>query len=139
MFSSNFIVFSDISSSWVFNIFCPTFFYYMFPIIFTSFLHRFLHHFLWFPVFSYLFNININPRILPVSFIFRFFLHHFLSLLLFSCTFTVFLSPPPLRGGVGGGLKTEIFHFRGRLPPPHTPRNISAKNFWFIMVFPGPG
>ena len=56
-------------------------FYYMFPIIFTSFLHRFLHHFLWFPAFSYLFNININPRVLPVSFIFRSFLHHFLSLL----------------------------------------------------------
>ena len=56
-------------------------FYYMFPIIFTSFLHRFLHHFLWFPAFSYLFNININPRVLPVSFIFRSFLHHVLSLL----------------------------------------------------------
>ena len=28
--------------------FCPAFFYYMFPIIFTSFLHRFLHHFLYF-------------------------------------------------------------------------------------------
>ena len=61
--------------------FCPAFFYYMFPIIFTSFLHRFLHHFLWFPAFSYLFNININPRVLPVSFIFRSFFHHFLSLL----------------------------------------------------------
>ena len=61
--------------------FCPAFFYYMFPIIFTSFLHRFLHHFRWFPAFSYLFNININPRVLPVSFIFRSFLHHFLSLL----------------------------------------------------------
>ena len=59
----------------------PAFFYYMFPIIFTSFLHRFLHHFLWFPAFSYLFNINVNPRVLPVSFIFRSFLHHFLSLL----------------------------------------------------------
>ena len=32
-------------------------FYYMFPIIFTSFLHRFLHQFLWFPACSYLFNI----------------------------------------------------------------------------------
>ena len=81
MFSSNFIVFSNISFSWVFNIFCPAFFYYMFPIIFTSFLHRFLHHFLWFPACSYLFNININPRVLPVSFIFRSCLHHFLSLL----------------------------------------------------------
>ena len=81
MFSSSFIVFSHTSSSWVFNMFCPAFFYYMFPIIFTSFLHRFLHHFLWFPAFSYLFNININPRVLPVSFIFRSFLHHFLSLL----------------------------------------------------------
>ena len=81
MFSSSFIVFSNTSSSWVFNMFCPAFFYYMFPIIFTSFLHRFLHHFLWFPAFSYLFNININPRVLPVSFIFRSFLHHFLSLL----------------------------------------------------------
>ena len=40
-----------------------------------------LHHFLWFPAFSYLFNININPGILPDSFIFRSFLHHFLSLL----------------------------------------------------------
>ena len=37
--------------------------------------------FLWFPAFSYLFNININPRVLPDSFIFRSFLHHFLSLL----------------------------------------------------------
>ena len=81
MFSSSFIVFSNTSSSWVFNMFCPACFYYMFPIIFTSFLHRFLHHFLWFPAFSYLFNININPRVLPVSFIFRSFLHHFLSLL----------------------------------------------------------
>ena len=81
MFCSSFIVFSNTSSSWVFNMFCPAFFYYMFPIIFTSFLHRFLHHFLWFPAFSYLFNININPRVLPVSFIFRSFLHHFLSLL----------------------------------------------------------
>ena len=81
MFSSSFIVFSNTSSSWVFNMFCPAFFYYMFPIIFTSFLHRFLHHFLWFPAFSYLFNININPRVLPGSFIFRSFLHHFLSLL----------------------------------------------------------
>ena len=27
--------------------------------------------------------------------------------------------PPPLRGG-WGGVKTEIFHFRGGLPPPHT-------------------
>ena len=60
---------------------CPAFFYYMFPSIFTSFLHRFLCHFLWFPAFSYLFNINIHPRVLPVSFIFRAFLHHFLSLL----------------------------------------------------------
>ena len=51
MFSSSFIVFSNTSSSWVFNMFCPAFFYYMFPIIFTSFLHRFLHHFLWFPAF----------------------------------------------------------------------------------------
>ena len=81
MFSSSFIVFSNTSSSWVFNMFCPAFFYYMFPIIFTSFLHRFLHHFLWFPAFSYLFNININPGVLPDSFIFRSFLHHFLSLL----------------------------------------------------------
>ena len=81
MFSSSFIVFSNTSSSWVFNMFCPAFFYYMFPIIFTSFLHRFLHHFLWFPAFSYLFKININPRVLPVSFIFRSFLHRFLSLL----------------------------------------------------------
>ena len=56
-------------------------FYYMLPIIFTSFLHRCLHHFLWFPAFSYLFNININPRVLPDSFIFRSFLHPFLSLL----------------------------------------------------------
>ena len=72
MFSSSFIVFSNTSSSWVFNMFCPAFFFYMFPIIFTSFLHRFLHHFLWFPAFSYLFNININPRVLPVSFIFPF-------------------------------------------------------------------
>ena len=61
--------------------FVQHFFYYMFPIIFTSFLHRFLHHFLWFPACSYLFNININPRVLPVSFIFRSCLHHFLSLL----------------------------------------------------------
>ena len=53
----------------------------MFPSIFTSFLHKFLCHFLWFPAFSYLFNINIHPRVLPVSFIFRAFLHHFLSLL----------------------------------------------------------
>ena len=60
---------------------CPAFFYYMLPIIFISFLHRFLHHFLWFPAFSYLFNINIHPRVLPVSFIFRSFLHHFPSLL----------------------------------------------------------
>ena len=81
MFSSSFIVFSYTSSSWVFNMFCPAFFYYMFPIIFTSFLHRFLHHFLWFPACSYLFNINMNPRVLPVSFIFRSCLHHFLSLL----------------------------------------------------------
>ena len=81
MLSSSFIVFSNTSSSWGFNTFCPAFFYYMFPIIFTSFIHRFLHHFLWFPAFSYLFNININPRVLPVSFIFRSFLHHFLSLL----------------------------------------------------------
>ena len=41
---------------------CPAFFYYMLPIIFISFLHRFLHHFLWFPAFSYLFNINIHPK-----------------------------------------------------------------------------
>ena len=33
------------------------------------------------------------------------------------------IKSPPLRGG-GGGVKTEIFHFRGGLPP-HTPRNIS--------------
>ena len=46
--------------------------------------------------------------------------------------------PPLLRGGVRGGLKTEIFHFGGVTPPP-TPRHISAKNFWFIMVSPGPG
>ena len=26
--------------------------------------------------------------------------------------------PPPLRGG-WGGVKTEIFHFRGGSPPPH--------------------
>ena len=81
MVSSSFIVFSNTSSSWVFNMFCPAFFYYMFPIIFISFLRRFLHHFLWFPAFSYLFNININPRVLPVSFIFRSLLHHFPSLL----------------------------------------------------------
>ena len=48
----------------------------------------------------------------------------------------IYLHPPPLRGG-WGGLKTEIFHFGGVTPP--TPRNISAKNFWFIMVSPGPG
>ena len=40
MFSSSFIVFSNTSSSWVFNMFCPAFFNYMFPIIFTSFLHQ---------------------------------------------------------------------------------------------------
>ena len=31
---------------------------------------------------------------------------------------------PPFKGVGGGGVKTEIFHFRGRSPPP-TPRNIS--------------
>ena len=51
----------------------------------------FLHHFLWFPAFSYLFNININPRVLPVSFIFRSFFAPFpLVVITFSCTFTVF-------------------------------------------------
>ena len=69
------------SSSWVFNMFCPAFFLLHVSYHFHLFLHRFLHHFLWFPAFSYLFNININPRVLPVSFIFRSFLHHFLSLL----------------------------------------------------------
>ena len=70
---------------------CPAFFYYMFPIIFTSFLHRFLHHFLWFPAFSYLFNININPRVLPVSLIFPIVFAPFpLVVIAFSCTFTVF-------------------------------------------------
>ena len=89
MFSSSFIVFSNTSSSWVFNMFCPAFFYYMFPIIFTSFLHRCLHHFLWFPAFSYLFNTNINPRVLPDSFIFRSFLHPLpLVVIKLSCTFT---------------------------------------------------
>jgi len=33
-------------------------------------------------------------------------------------------------------LNTEIFHFGGGHPPP-TPRNISAKKIWFIMVSPG--
>ena len=51
MFSSSFIVFSNASSLWVFNMFLSSIFYYMFPIIFNSFLHRFLHHFLWFPAF----------------------------------------------------------------------------------------
>ena len=56
MFSYSFIVFSNTSSSSVFSVFYP-FFYYMFPTIFTSFLHGFLHHFLWFPAFSYIFNV----------------------------------------------------------------------------------
>ena len=47
-----------------------------------------------------------------------------------------FRIPPPFKGGVGG-LNTEIFHFGGGHPP--TPRNMSAKNVWFLMVSPGPG
>ena len=39
MSSYSFIVCSNPSSSSVFNVFCPAFFYYMFPTIFTSFLH----------------------------------------------------------------------------------------------------
>ena len=35
------------------------------------------------------------------------------------CINILYLYPPPFRGG-GGGVKTEIFHFRGGLPPPHT-------------------
>jgi hypothetical protein len=58
-----------------------------------------------------------------------------LLLLLLFFIWDVFWSPP-LRGRGVGGLKTEIFHFGGVTPP--TPRNISAKNFWFIMVSPGP-
>ena len=29
------------------------------------------------------------------------------------------LYPPPFKGGRWGGVKTEIFHFRGVSPPPH--------------------
>ena len=29
------------------------------------------------------------------------------------------IKSPPFKGGVGGGVKTEIFHFRGGLPPTH--------------------
>ena len=57
-----------------------------------------------------------------------------------SCYLSLFFhfqDPPPFKGGGGGWLKTEIFQ-KGGCPPP-TPRNISAKNFWFIMVSPGPG
>ena len=39
---------------------------------------------------------------------------------LLSHTYNVTQSPPPLRGGGGEGLKTEIFHFGGGgHPPPH--------------------
>ena len=82
MFSSSFIVFSKTSSSWVFNMFCPAFFTTCFlsfsplsSIGFCTISSGFLHFH------TYLFNININPRVLPVSFIFRSFLHHFLWLL----------------------------------------------------------
>ena len=91
---------------------CTFIFYYMFPIIFTSFLHRFLHHFLWFPAFSYLFNININPRVLPVSFIFRSFLHHFLSLLShFPALSLYFSSMFTVSSWFAPGIRSGFLHF----------------------------
>ena len=49
---------------------------------------------------------------------------------------------PPFKGGSGGRSKLKYFK-KGGCPhgcvPHTTPRNISAKKFWFIMVSPGPG
>ena len=45
---------------------------------------------------------------------------------------------PPFKGWGGGMVKNWNISLWGG-HPPHTPRNISAKNFWFIMVSPGPG
>ena len=90
MSSCSFIVFSNASSSWVFSVFCPAFFL----------LHASYHSHLfppWMfapcPLVSCIFKHFqcMFPRILPVSFIFRWFLHQFsLVFVTFSCTFTVF-------------------------------------------------